>query len=54
MEPWANTATKHHGKKRFADRGRESGKRSWTVKGHDFLNFKEGRKILLYIVKTHV
>lgn len=51
MEPWANTAAKHHRKKRSADRGRESGKRNRTVKGHDFLSFKEGRKILLYIVK---
>ena len=51
MEPWPNIATKHHGKKRSADRGRESGKRNRTVKGHDILSFKEGRKILLYIVK---
>ena len=54
MEPWANTATKCYGKKRFADRGGESGKRSRTLKGHSFYNFKEGRRILFYSIKAHI
>lgn len=43
MEPRANTATKHCGKTKVADRGRESGERSRKkLKGHDFHNWKEG------------